>query len=201
MSLSRFFKALSTVFSAETPIEAQAIKALLAADADVDFPLSSHALGQTPPLADAFLEVMAQPDAHPICQDIAAMPFQWAPPETSQDPLYKQHSDFKAHVELLGPYGLVPSSDIRLGLYGILPHSEYGIRTHPAEETFIMLAGRASWKHDTADYISLGSGQRSYHPSMMPHATRTEDNAFMSVYIWHGDIATDNYQYYGLPNA
>jgi hypothetical protein len=34
---------------------------------------------------------------------------------------------------------------------------------------------------------------------MMPHASRTGDDAFMSIYIWDGDIATDQYTYFGLP--
>ena len=142
---------------------------------------------------------MEQADAHPICALIAQCPFTWAPPQTSSDPLYAKHSWFKAHVELLGPGGLVKSDDVRLGFYGLLPNSEYGIRTHPAEEVFIMLAGQAYWKRGTKPYMLSSPGERSYHPSMMPHATRTGDLAFMSVYAWHGDLSTDNYVYEGLP--
>ena len=35
---------------------------------------------------------------------------------------------------------------------------------------------------------------------MVPHATRTGEDAFMSVYVWDGDIATDEYKYFGLPD-
>lgn len=63
-----------------------------------------------------------------------------------------------------------------------------------------MLAGSAFWKVADAPYQQLFAGQRSHHPSMMPHATRTQDDAFMSIYIWDGDIATDNYRYFGLPD-
>ena len=150
------------------------------------------------PLATPFLDVMSRDSAHPLCQMIGELPFFWAPPTTSPDPLYREHSHFKAHVELLGPTGLVASSRMRIGLYGMLPHSEYGLRTHPAEETYIMLAGSAFWKRADAPYQQLFATERSHHPSMMPHATRTQDDAFMSVYIWDGDISTDQYRYFGL---
>ncbi|MDP5348599.1 MAG: dimethylsulfonioproprionate lyase family protein, partial [Paracoccaceae bacterium] len=80
------------------------------------------------------LDVMTRPDALPVCSLIAALPFDWAPPQTSSTPLYVEHSRAKVHVELLGPDGLIRSDRVRLGLYGMTPHAEYGIRTHPAEE-------------------------------------------------------------------
>ena len=128
------------------------------------------------------LSAMLKYDAHPLCNDIIGMPFDWRPPETSKNPLYAKHSVFKSHVELVGPDGLVKSKEIRLGLYGMLPNSEYGVRTHPAEEIYIMLAGECFWKRGDAPYSCKRSKGRSYHPSLMPHASKTEDQAFMSVY-------------------
>lgn len=93
---------------------------------------------------------MQQSYAHPLCGDIIEMPLDWRPPETSKSPLYAKHSIFKSHVELVGPDGLVKSESIRLGLYGMLPNSEYGIRTHPAEEIYIMPAGECFWKRGDA---------------------------------------------------
>ena len=127
------------------------------------------------------------------------MPFDWRPPETSRSPLYVKHSIFKSHVELVGPGGLVESKSIRLGLYGMLPNSEYGVRTHPAEEIYIMLAGECFWKRGDAPYSCERSNGRSYHPSLMPHASKTKGQAFMSVYAWIGDLSTNSYQYLGLP--
>ena len=91
------------------------------------------------PLPAPILSVLQQSDAHPLCGDIIGMPFNWRPPETSNSPLYAKHSIFKSHVELVGPDGLVKSKALRLGLYGMLPNSEYGVRTHPAEEIYICL--------------------------------------------------------------
>ena len=143
---------------------------------------------------------MQQSDAHPLCGDIVGMPLDWRPLETSKSSLYAKHSIFKSHVELVGPDGLVKSESIRLGLYGMLPNSEYGIRTHPAEEIYIMLAGECFWKRGDAPYCCERPNGRSYHPSMMPHASKTEDQSFMSVYVWVGDLSTDAYEYSGLPH-
>ncbi len=193
MALENLFDELCDILDGTTSIERHAQAELQRAKAQV--PPKDDAVTLAPP----FLDVMAQDAALPICDLIVKLPFQWAPPKTSSDPLYEEHSHFKAHVELLGPTGLVVSSKVRIGLYGMLPHCEYGLRTHPAEETYIMLAGSAFWKVADAPYQRLFAGQRSHHPSMVPHATKTRDDAFMSIYIWDGDIATDEYRYFGLP--
>lgn len=151
------------------------------------------------PLAKPFFDVMTKESAFSVCADILKVPFAWVPPKTSDDPLYKAHSHSKVHVELLGPQGIIKSKLVRLGLYGILPESEYGIRTHPAEELFIMLAGQAEWLRGSGKYEVKKAGDYSYHPSGMPHATKTTHSAFMSVYIWSGDVSTDKYHYLGLP--
>ena len=192
MSLKLLFSELAELYSGSRPIEVYASEALRNAEVeDVTF-------GETGPLASPFLEIFAREDAHPICRLIAGQPFSWAPPQTSQDPLYIQHSKPKAHVELLGPGGLIKSDEVRLGLYGMMPNAEYGNRTHPAEETYIMLAGGSYWSRDNKPYSLHLPGDRSHHPSMMPHASMTKGTAFMSVYVWYGDISVSNYVYEGI---
>ncbi len=193
MSLNSLFSALAGVFDGPQAIERVARDALLSSRPPaglLDTPVD---------LAQPFLDVMLAPDAHPVCRLIAETPFAWAPPQTSGDARYVEHSLPKVHVELIGPDGLVASESVRLGLYGMLPGFEYGIRTHPAEEVFVMLAGQAHWKRGSDPYLLLGPGERSYHPSMLPHANRTDQKAFLSVYIWHGDVSTDQYSYKGHP--
>lgn len=193
MDLRNLFTALADVFDGPDAIEKHAQEALLAADPEAQNSYQSN--GLTTP----FLSVMAEAGAHPVCKVIAETPLPWAPPQTTNTPLYVAHSLPKVNVELLGPDGLITSNSVRLGLYGMLPNFEYGIRTHPAEEVFIMLAGTAFWKRDVAAYEPLGPGQRSYHPSMMQHASKTEETAFLSAYVWRGDISTADYVYAGLP--
>ena len=193
MSLPDLFKAVAEVLDGDLSIEREARAALL--EARPPDPYN----GPTQPLDQSLVQVLSAPDAHPVCQMLLEMPLNWVPPQTSSDPAYVAHSHTKVHVELLGPEGLVRSDGMRLGLYGIGPHIEYGIRTHPAEEVFVMIAGRVLWKRGDAPYLPHGPGERSYHPSMLPHATKTEGGAFMSVYVWSGDISTSDYRYAGIP--
>ena len=190
MSMKELFTALADVFCEDTSIEQTARAALLASDTrPSDF---------TPvQLRTPFKEVMTALDAHPICSQLMHTPLPWAPPSTTSSEKYIKDSLPKAHVELLGPDGLVKSDHVRLGIYGMMPGSEYGMRTHPAEEIYIMLAGRADWARGHRTYIDHGPGERSHHPSMMPHANRTHTSAFMATYVWTGDISTDNYIYSG----
>ena len=182
MNLRPLFVELESVFSGLEGIESYVRNALQKAQTEVALPSS------TAPLPEPLIDVMERIDAHPICKLIAKAPFNWVPPQTSSDPLYAKHSKSKVHIELLGPGGLVNSDEVRLGLYGMMPNAEYGMRTHEAEEVYIMLAGAVDWKLSNAPYKSHFSGDRSYHPSMMPHANRTRELAFMSVYAWHGDL-------------
>ena len=195
MNLRPLFAELVTVFSGERAIEGHVRDALRSAACEVDAPDDAVAL------PESILGVMAQDGAHPIGDLVARIPFNWAPPQTSDDPLYIKHSISKSHVELLGPNGLVNSDTVRLGLYGMVPRSEYGLRTHPAEEIYVMLAGQMDWKLADRPYVPHLPGERSYHPSLMPHASRTRGDAFISVYAWYGDISTENYVYEGLPDT
>ena len=191
MSLEALFLGVADALDGDLEIEQFGRNELIKSAAHAQYD------GETSPLDNAFVEIMTEVNAHPVCDLIMKTPLLWLPPQTSTDPKYIADSIKKAHVELLGPGGLVKSDKIRLGLYGMLPDAQYGIRTHPAEEVFVMLAGETDWKRGELDYTPHGPGERSYHPSMMPHAQVTRDKAFMSVYVWAGDISTDNYVYQG----
>ncbi len=193
-SLHHLFLALAEALDGDLPIETKGREALLkhANDAFSD-PAASTPLPQT------VLDIMAAEGAHPCCSILASAPLPWAPPITSDDPDYLAVSTRKALVELIGPEGLVKSNDIRMGVYGIQPGVDYGIRTHPAEEIFVTIAGRADWLMADEGYTEHGPGSRRYHRSMVPHATRTRDSAFMSIYIWTGDVSFENYVYSGDP--
>ena len=193
MSLEAIIIELQSVFSGTTDIERRALEALQKAS------IQKFKSAKSTPLPAEIVNVMEEEQAHPICKSILRAELDWCPPTTSNDKLYIEHSKRKAHVEILGPNGLISSNSVRIGLYGMLSQSEYGIRTHPAEEIYIALAGVSFWKRGNDKYQELLPGESSYHPSLMPHASKTEKKAFMSVYVWNGDISMDNYHYKGLP--
>jgi len=196
LQLQRLFAKLADKFVHDEPVE-RAARFHLQQALIPDNLAAPNQIG----LPQSFLDVMVSEKADPVCRLIAEMPFAWAPPLTTDDPTYLALAPAKVHVELLGPQGVVHSDDVRLGLYGLKPNSEYGLRTHPAEEVFVMLAGQAGWMRGDRPYLLSGPGERSYHPSMLPHATRTTDRAFLSAYCWCGDISTENYVYKGLPDT
>ena len=192
ISLNILFTELAKVFDKNNKLELLAKVTLENTDNDICLPSSNNHLDKS------IINVMTKKDAHPACKTILKIPFDWVPPTTNQDPLYIQHSVAKAHVELIGPKGLVKSNNIRIGLYGMLPNTEYGVRTHPADEIYVMLAGKAFWQVNEKSFLGHKTGDRSYHPSMVEHANRTGNEAFMSVYVWHGDISTEQYVYHGI---
>ena len=195
MSINELFVELAEVLDKTQPIELEARNAL------IENAYSAKQPEHWTPLPQEIQDVLLADDALPVCRMIADLRLPWAPPQTSDDPRYVEHSKPKVAVELLGPEGLVFCDSVRLGLYGMLPEFEYGIRTHPAEETFVMLAGQAYWKRGDADYVPKQAGERSYHPSMLPHANKTGKIAFMSIYIWRGDVSTERYIYQGIPDS
>ena len=140
MSLKDLFTALADVFNGPEAIEGHAKQAVLSAG------YTTQMVFEPTELSQPFKIIMGNTNAHAICEIIRTTPLPWLPPQTSTNPLYVAHSLPKVHVELLGPDGLIKSNSVRLGLYGMLPNFEYGIRTHPAEEVFVMLAGSAYWR-------------------------------------------------------
>ena len=140
MSLEAIIIELQSVFSGTTDIERRALEALQKAS------FEKFKSAKSTPLPAEIVNVMEEEQAHPICKSILNAELDWCPPTTSNDKLYIEHSKRKAHVEILGPNGLITSNSVRIGLYGMLSQSEYGIRTHPAEEIYIALAGVSYWK-------------------------------------------------------
>ena len=190
--MQALYHQLAQALDGSDPIEAEARPALLDAALHAVAPEHGH------PLAQPFLDILLADNAHPVCSLIAEARLPWAPPQVSNDPRYIEHSKPKVMIDLLGPEGLVKSDTIRIGLYGMLPNCEYGIRSHLAEEAFIMIAGEAYWKQGDREYVLKGPGERSIHASMLPHANRTGSKAFLSIYVWRGDISEDSYVYKGI---
>ncbi len=191
--LAPLFQALANALDGNLEIELLGRKALLEA-ADSAFADATTC----PPVPDDIAAVMNAGDAHPVCTTILTSPIPWMIPKTSDTPEYFEVSQKKIIAELVGPNGVVKRDGIRVGVYGISPGVDYGIRSHPAEEIFVLLAGHSDWlSGDERELKEYGPGTRRHHLSMMPHATRTRDSAFMSIYVWTGDVSYENYVYTG----
>jgi len=203
MTMSALFAELADVFAADVAFERHARSALKAAahqQMSGQTSWDSTTIGHPASLPDALVSVMTAPNAHPVRPHLLQqLQLDWSPPTTSNDPLFINHNQHTMHIELLGPRGLVYADHVRIGLYGMISDAACRIRMHSAEEIYIMVAGSVWWKRGDDDFCQHNPGSRSHHPSMMPHANRTEERAFMSIYAWQGDISTDDYVYDGLP--
>ena len=93
---------------------------------------------------------------------------------------------------LMGPEGPVICPDHRLGLFYQQPNTYYPLHIHMADETYVILAGRAIWTagDDTRPRVP---GDMIHHPSLMPHAFRTGPEGLLALWRWSGDIDPAKY--------
>ena len=95
--------------------------------------------------------------------------------------------------ELLGPTGQFHHPSLRVGLYVQWPGVHYGLRTHPAEETYCLLGGRSYWATGHAKPRRHRTGDIIHHPSLIPHQTLTRAAPLVAAWRWSGDIAFEGY--------
>lgn len=95
--------------------------------------------------------------------------------------------------ELLGPTGQFHHPELRVGLYVQKAGFHYGLRTHPAEETYILLGGRSCWATGQDAPVPRRTGEILHHPSMIPHQTLTREAPVIATWRWSGDVAYEGY--------
>jgi hypothetical protein len=98
------------------------------------------------------------------------------------------YMDNYAYAELVGPGGLWPGSDFRMGLLLLGPHLHYREHSHAAPELYWLLTGPSEWKSASGDFGSREQGATIWHPPHMVHATRTGTNPLLALYIWTSDV-------------
>ncbi|GLS85722.1 hypothetical protein GCM10010873_06950 [Cypionkella aquatica] len=92
--------------------------------------------------------------------------------------------------EFIGLRGPVPSAQIACGVLLLAPGITYPAHAHAAEEVYLPIAGAAAWQKGEAAFADVPVGQAIHHPSWMPHAMRTGEQALAALYLWRGgDLA------------
>lgn len=99
---------------------------------------------------------------------------------------------------LSSPEGPVVTPDVRLGLCYMQPNSYYPLHLHNADETYVIVAGQALWTAGT-DIQTRRVGDMIHHPSLMPHAFRTNTDGFLALWRWSGDINPESYAFIDDP--
>jgi hypothetical protein len=98
------------------------------------------------------------------------------------------YMDNYAYAELLGPTGLWPGDDFRMGLLLLGPHLHYLDHSHAAPELYWLLTGPSEWRAGSAEFASRDQGETIWHPPRMMHATRTGPVPLLALYIWTSDV-------------
>ena len=99
--------------------------------------------------------------------------------------------DNYGYVRVIGPGGLV-ESDIAtagLGVWGAGLH--YPRHEHPAEETYHLLHGSASFQRGAGPWVARAVGESVHHDPGEHHAQRFGDATCVLSWAWTGDVAVN----------
>jgi hypothetical protein len=180
---------LAGLYAAERrPAGRATARALIDAATTASGPLS---LAPPAPLA---LDALAH-DPHPGHDVIkAALPYiVWSDAGRAIPGLKPDWASGMLVNELLGPSGQFYHPELRIGLYVQCAGFHYGLRAHPAEETYILLGGRSAWATGAKPFRGRKTGEVIFHPSMIPHQTLTRQCPLIATWRWSGEIGFDGY--------
>ena len=103
----------------------------------------------------------------------------------------KISTDFMAQ---LGCYAIIgndapfSSAKIRLFLIYMPAGLYYPWHSHPAEELYLVLSGKAQFKRDGCQDTELSEGMSLYHKTNQPHAIETTDEPMLSLVVWRNHL-------------
>ena len=98
--------------------------------------------------------------------------------------------------QIIGPDGMIHHPTVKVGLFFQSAGVDYVTRTHPAEETFIMLSGEGIWTCENVTQTAH-AGAIIHHPSNAPHNSVTRARPLIAAWRWTGDIDFANYTLIG----
>ena len=88
---------------------------------------------------------------------------------------------------IIGDSGLVPSKNIRMGLYLQNQNVDYPSHAHEAEEFYLILSGYGSWQIGNSWYDAI-PGRIFHHQPGESHRMITESEPLLGFWIWTGLI-------------
>ena len=105
--------------------------------------------------------------------------------------LSQQFLDNYGYVRVIGPGGLVESdvASAGLGVWGAGLH--YPRHEHPAEETYHLLHGSASFQRGAGPWVDRAVGESVHHDPSEHHAQRFGDATCVLSWAWTGDVAVN----------
>ena len=105
--------------------------------------------------------------------------------------LSRHFLDNYGYVRVIGPGGLVESdtASAGLGVWGAGLH--YPRHEHPAEETYHLLHGSASFQRGDGPWVARAVGESVHHDPGEHHAQRFGDATCVLSWAWTGDVAVN----------
>ena len=90
---------------------------------------------------------------------------------------------------VVGPWGSpISARDCGFGLLLMGPNILYPRHHHVAREVYYVISGTADWMRGDEDWAPRAPGSAIYHPSEVPHATRTGPEPLLAVASWISDL-------------
>ena len=121
----------------------------------------------------------------------AAPILRWVQTAAYKATLSQHFLDNYGYVRVIGPGGLVESSEVSagLGIWGAGLH--YPRHEHPAEETYHVLHGAADFRRGDGPWEPKAVGESVHHEPWEHHAQRFGDETCVLLWAWTGDVAVD----------
>ena len=94
-----------------------------------------------------------------------------------------------AYSEFIGSDGFYPGDDFLMGLLLLGPNRTYKDHAHPAPEIYWTLTGPSLWRHAPGEFAARPAGSVIWHAPGMIHATRTQDEPLLALWIWTQDTS------------
>lgn len=100
-----------------------------------------------------------------------------------------QFMDRLGCCSIIGEGGPFASDEMRLFVIYMPAGLYYPWHIHPAEELYVVIAGRAVFKREHCADELLGEGQSMFHESNQPHAIETTDAPMLSLVTWRNHLS------------
>ena len=115
----------------------------------------------------------------------------WVQTPAYRATLSQHYIDNYGYVRVIGRNGLVESSVVSagLGIWGAGLH--YPRHKHPAEETYHVLHGAASFQRGDGPWESKSVGESVHHEPWEHHAQRFGDETCVLLWAWTGEVTVD----------
>ena len=121
----------------------------------------------------------------------AAPALRWVQTPAYRATLSQHYLDNYGYVRVIGRSGLVESSVVSAGLGIWGPGLHYPRHEHPAEETYHVLHGAASFQRGDGPWEPKSVGESVHHEPWERHAQLFGDETCVLLWAWTGEVTVD----------